>query len=96
MKSPLIPVAEWIAGGDGFKGPWGRFVVVVAAFFLWIFASNWKNGAIVSWWWVTPTIISACLFVPFCLWRLTEHRRRLKHRRTQSERPLDLEPGASV
>lgn len=94
MKSPLISVAEWIAGGDGFKGPWGRFALVVAALFLWVFVENLEHGPPANWW-IIPAVISACLVVPFGLWRWTELRRRIERRRAPQVAPLDLEARGS-
>ena len=88
MRSPYLAVLEWIAAGDGKRGTRWRLGLVIAALFLWVFVENVGSGLPI-WWWVIPAVASALLLVPFCLWRLLEHRRRVK-RRAQSVEPLDL------
>jgi len=81
---------EWIAQGDGPRGPWLRLGLGVTASFLWFFFGDRKDGHIDGSWWIPAVLMSMFLVVPFGLWRFMEHRRRIQVQRDKTVRRLDL------
>ena len=83
-------LVEWIAGGGGGRGAWTRLALVVAGLFGWFFARGWGGGGLDRNWWLAPLFYAVFLFVPFCLWRLIERRRRTARLREKAVKRLDL------
>lgn len=81
---------DWIGRGDGQRGPWVRLGVVAATLFVWSLLSGLVRGRLDSDWWAAPFIAAIYVFLPFCLWRFLDRRRRAAQARDKAVQRLDL------